>query len=103
MKEPISFDSPQKLIFRLNLIRLGVKTMLFRQYPQVFLTSFLIVGLTGRASIAFNIIPQNPGATKFYRPESTYQIDKNREGITEIDMGLGKLFWLMVIAATVWF
>ncbi|MCC3420984.1 MAG: hypothetical protein JGK12_30075 [Microcoleus sp. PH2017_01_SCD_O_A] len=77
--------------------------MLFRQYPQVFLTSFLIVGLTDRASIAFNIIPPNPGATRFYRPESIYQIDKNRESRTEIDMGLGKLFWLMVIAATVWF
>jgi hypothetical protein len=62
--------------------------MLFRQYPQALLTSFLIVGLTGRASIAFNIIPPNPGATKFYRPESTYQIDKNRESKTEIDMGL---------------
>ncbi len=62
--------------------------MLFRQYPQVLLTSFLIVGLTDRASIAFNIIPPNPGATMFYRPESTYQIDKNRESKTEIDMGL---------------
>ncbi|XZO04275.1 MAG: hypothetical protein ACM65L_11400 [Microcoleus sp.] len=88
MKESISFDYPQKLIFRLNLIRLGVKTMLFRQYHQVLLTSFLIVGLTGRASIAFNIIPPNPGATRFYRPESIYQIDKNRESRTEIDMGL---------------
>ncbi|WP_377473692.1 MAG: hypothetical protein P2A85_15820 [Microcoleus anatoxicus] len=62
--------------------------MLFRQYNQVLLTSFLIVGLTGRASIAFNIIPPNPGATRFYRPESIYQIDKNRESRTEIDMGL---------------
>ncbi|MCC3594210.1 MAG: hypothetical protein JGK24_31145 [Microcoleus sp. PH2017_29_MFU_D_A] len=77
--------------------------MLFRQYPQVLLTSFLIVGLTGKASIAFNIIPPNPGATRFYQPESIYKIDKNRESRTEIDMGLGKLFWLMVIAATVWF
>jgi hypothetical protein len=78
--------------------------MLFRQYPQVLLTSFLILGLTSRASIAFNIIiPPNPGATRFYQPESIYQIDKNRESRTEIDMGLGKLFWLMVIAATVWF
>jgi hypothetical protein len=62
--------------------------MLFRQYPQVLLTSFLIVGLTGRASIAFNIIPPSPNATKFYRPESIYRIDNNREGRTEIDMGL---------------
>ncbi|MCC3575211.1 MAG: hypothetical protein JGK30_25835 [Microcoleus sp. PH2017_40_RAT_O_B] len=77
--------------------------MLFRQYSQVLLTSFLIVGLTGKASIAFNIIPPTPGATRYYEPVSTYQIDKNRESRTEIDMGLGKLFWLMVIAATVWF
>ncbi|MCC3415295.1 MULTISPECIES: hypothetical protein [unclassified Microcoleus] len=62
--------------------------MLFRQYPQVLLTSFLIVGLTGKASIAFNIIPPNPGATRFYQPESIYKIDKNRESRTEIDMGL---------------
>ncbi len=62
--------------------------MLFRQYSQVLLTSFLIVGLTGRASIAFNIIPPSPGATKFYRPESIYKIDKNRESRTEIGMGL---------------
>ncbi len=62
--------------------------MLFRQYPQVLLTSFLIVGLTGRASIAFNIIPPTPGATEHYRPVSTYRIDNDREGRTEIDMRL---------------
>ena len=62
--------------------------MLFRQYPQVLLTSFLIVELTKRASIAFNIIPPHPNTTKFYRPESTYPIDNNREGRTEIDMRL---------------
>jgi hypothetical protein len=59
-----------------------------RQYPRVLLTSFLIVGLTGRASIAFNIIPPTPGATRYYKPVSTYRIDNDREGRTEIDMRL---------------
>lgn len=42
--------------------------MSFRQYPRVLLTSFFIVGLTGRASIAFNITPQLPVLPGFTDP-----------------------------------
>jgi hypothetical protein len=59
-----------------------------RQYFIAGLTSVLTLMLTGRASVAFSIIPSQPGATSNWRPDSPYFIDGNRGGKTEVDTRL---------------
>ncbi len=64
--------------------------MLLRQYFLVLLSSTLMVALTEQTGIAVNIIPSSPGATQFYREQSTYNLPNNLQGVTTID----KRLWL---------
>ncbi len=62
------------------------KTQLKRQYYTLgFCSATLLVTLTGKSSLAFTIIPSQPGASVFYQPSQAYSLADGSQGITELD------------------
>ncbi|MEH1903335.1 MAG: hypothetical protein V7L04_18450 [Nostoc sp.] len=59
-----------------------------RHYSLVWFASVMIVALTGRASVAFTLTLNSPGATFSYKEESPYTVGQVAEGKTVIDKRL---------------